>query len=65
MSSPVPADCQKKLLDPAHRDSQTDTHPFLLQPDPSALVEVELVDWPVELAQEQFQALLIDSECEV
>jgi hypothetical protein len=38
---------------------------FLLEPDPEAAVTVELVDRPVELPQDQFEALLIDSECEV
>jgi hypothetical protein len=38
---------------------------FLLQPDPEAIIEVELVDQPVDLPQDQFEALLIDSECEV
>jgi hypothetical protein len=40
-------------------------HPYLLQPDPEALVHVELVDHPTELRQDQFTALLVDSECEV
>ncbi len=39
--------------------------PFLLQPDPEAIIEVELVDRPLDLPEEQFEALLIDSECEV
>ena len=38
---------------------------FLLEPDPEATVFTELVDRPVELPQGQFEALLIDSECEV
>lgn len=38
---------------------------FLLQPDPEAMIEVELVDQPVDLPQGQFEALLVDSECEV
>ena len=38
---------------------------FLLEPDPEAAVTAELVDHPVELPQAQFEALLIDSECEV
>ena len=41
------------------------THPFLLHPDPEAMLQVELVDHPIELPQDQFTALLIDSECEV
>lgn len=41
------------------------THPFLLQPDPEAVLHVELVGHPTELPQDQFTALLIDSECEV
>jgi hypothetical protein len=40
-------------------------HPFLLQPDPEALLYVELVDHPTLLPQDQFTALLVDSECEV
>jgi hypothetical protein len=40
-------------------------HPFLLQPDPEAQLHVELVDHPTELSQDQFTALLVDSECEV
>ena len=39
--------------------------PFLLQPEPEAIVEVELVNHPVKLPHHQFEALLIDSECEV
>jgi hypothetical protein len=39
--------------------------PFLLQPDPEALLEVTLVDRPVALPTSQFEALLVDSECEV
>jgi hypothetical protein len=38
---------------------------FLLQPEPEAMLVVELVDSPVQLPREQFEALLIDSECEV
>ena len=38
---------------------------FLLQPEPEAMLTVELVDKPVQLPHEQFEALLIDSECEV
>jgi hypothetical protein len=38
---------------------------FLLEPDPEAAVSTELVDQSVELPQDQFEALLIDSECEV
>ncbi len=40
-------------------------HPYLLQQDPEALIQVELVDHPTELPQDQFVALLVDSECEV
>jgi hypothetical protein len=40
-------------------------HPLLLQPDPEASIQADLVDQPVDLPQEQFAALLIDSECEV
>jgi hypothetical protein len=39
--------------------------PFLLQPDPQAIIEVELLDQPVKLSHNQFEALLVDSECEV
>jgi hypothetical protein len=39
--------------------------PFLLQPDPEAVIEVELVDQPMQLPTQQFEALLVDSECEV
>jgi hypothetical protein len=38
---------------------------FLLQPDPEAIIEVELVDQPLDLRQDQFEALLTESECEV
>lgn len=38
---------------------------FLLQPEPEAMLVVELVEYPVQLSYEQFEALLIDSECEV
>ncbi|MBE2200386.1 MAG: hypothetical protein IAE79_17355 [Anaerolinea sp.] len=38
---------------------------FLLQPEPEAMLVVELVDSPVQLSRKQFEALLIDSECEV
>lgn len=38
---------------------------FLLQPEPEAMLIVELVDSPVQLPCDQFEALLIDSECEV
>ena len=38
---------------------------FLLQPEPDALLEVVLVDQPVDLPTAQFEALLVDSECEV
>jgi hypothetical protein len=38
---------------------------YLLQPDPDSIIEVHLVDHPLDLPQEQFEALLIDSECEV
>jgi hypothetical protein len=38
---------------------------FLLQDDPEAPISVEVVDQIVELPQEQFKSLLVDSECEV
>ena len=38
---------------------------FLLQPDPEAIIEVELVDQPLDLRHDQFEALLTESECEV
>ncbi len=39
--------------------------PYLLQPDPAACIQVELVERPVVLPTQQFDALLVDSECEV
>jgi hypothetical protein len=39
--------------------------PLLLLPDPAALIRTDLVEQPVDLPQEQFATLLIDSECEV
>lgn len=42
-----------------------DDFSLLLVPEPEAQLIVELVDTPVPLAYEQFEALLIDSECEV
>ncbi len=51
---------------PAHNDlPSTNTFSFLLQPDSEAGIKVKLVDYLVDLPQEQFEALLIDSECEV
>jgi hypothetical protein len=38
---------------------------FLIQDDPEAIIEVELVDHPLDLPQDQFEALLFESECEV
>jgi hypothetical protein len=39
--------------------------PFLLQADPEAIIEIRLVDYPIDLPQDQFEALLFESECEV
>jgi hypothetical protein len=38
---------------------------LLLQWDPNAIIEVELIEEPIDLPQDQFEALLFESECEV
>ena len=38
---------------------------YLLQPDPAVLFKPVLVDHPTELPSAQYEALLVDSECEV
>jgi hypothetical protein len=51
-----------------HRATKRPKHAspsYLLHPDPSAHLQVELVDHRVDLPGEQFDALLVDSECEV
>jgi len=72
MSSPASTDSHQALCNEVGRIAKLSGDQklpgalvFLLQSDPQALIEVELVDHPLDLPQEQFEALLIDSECEV
>ena len=66
MSNPAPTDGKKVLHDETQRGPLlAGTFSFLLQPDSEATIEAELVDQPVNLPQEQFEMLLLDSECEV
>jgi len=72
MSSPVATQLRQTWLDEINREVRASGYPalpgalcFLLQPDPEAIIEVELVDQPLDLPQDQFEALLTDSECEV
>lgn len=72
MSSPVATQLWQTWLDEMNREAGASGYTaspgalcFLLQPDPEAIIEVELVDRPLDLRQDQFEALLADSECEV
>ena len=72
MSKRMPSDGRRAPIDgidTATEDTETAASlgalPFLLQFDPDAIIEVVLVDQPVALPVSQFEALLVDSECEV
>lgn len=68
----APNDHSQKLREETSRATEAQGNPsppgalpFLLQADPEAIIEVELVDQALDLSQDQFQALLFESECEV
>ncbi len=72
MSILSPIDHQRTKCDQTNRVAEANREPtllgalpFLLQLDPEAIIAVELVDQPLELPEDQFESLLIDSECEV
>lgn len=65
MSEPKNKGPRKKCGSRNGRSGSKGGGSFLLQLEPEAMLVVELVDSPVQLPCEQFEVLLIDSECEV
>ncbi len=74
MSRPTPGSTNHKVEMHTGKPSQDHMTPrsglpgatLLLQPAPEDMLDVELIDHPIsDLPTEQFEALLVDSECEV
>jgi hypothetical protein len=59
-------DAEKTIQDPPLSEPLRVSHPFLLA-DYGTLepVKVELVEYPVEIQEPQFTALVADGQCEV